>query len=65
MEKCLEGHYDCKISNKLKGKFYRITIRPVILYGSECCGFERSTRAKSGGDRDENVEMDEWTYKKG
>ena len=26
---------DCKISIKLKGKFYRTTIRPVILYGSE------------------------------
>ena len=26
-----------KIPLKLKGKFYRTTIRPVLLYGSECC----------------------------
>ncbi len=27
---------DRKISNKLKGKFYRTVIRPAMLYGSEC-----------------------------
>ena len=28
--------YDGKIPLKLKGKFYRIVIRPVLLYDSEC-----------------------------
>jgi hypothetical protein len=28
--------YDKMIPQKLKGKFYRTTIRPVMLYGAEC-----------------------------
>ena len=36
MEKCLGVIYDHKIPNKLKGKFYRTTIKPIRLYGSEC-----------------------------
>ena len=27
---------DRKVPNKVKGKFYRIAIRPAMLYGSEC-----------------------------
>jgi hypothetical protein len=27
---------DKKVPNKLKGKFYRTVIRPVMLYGAEC-----------------------------
>jgi hypothetical protein len=27
---------DKRVSQKLKGKFYRTTIRPVMLYGAEC-----------------------------
>ena len=27
---------DKKIPNKLKGKFYRVAIRPAFLYGTEC-----------------------------
>jgi hypothetical protein len=28
--------YDKKVPNKLKDKFYRTVIRPVMLYGAEC-----------------------------
>jgi hypothetical protein len=28
--------YDKKVPQKLKGKFYRMTIRPMMLYGAEC-----------------------------
>ncbi|KAF3632641.1 60S ribosomal protein L18a [Capsicum annuum] len=28
--------YDKKIPPKLKGKFYRVTVRPAMLYGAEC-----------------------------
>jgi hypothetical protein len=28
--------YDKKVLNKLKCKFYRTTIRPVMMYGAEC-----------------------------
>jgi hypothetical protein len=27
---------DKKVQNKLKGKFYMMAIRPVIMYGAEC-----------------------------
>jgi hypothetical protein len=27
---------DKKVPNKLKGKFYRTTIRPVMIYGAKC-----------------------------
>ena len=27
---------DCKIPIKLNGKFYKIAIRPTMLYGTEC-----------------------------
>jgi hypothetical protein len=27
---------DKKVSNKLKGKFYRTAIRPAMMYGAEC-----------------------------
>ena len=27
---------DKRVPQKLKGKFYRTTIRPAILYGAEC-----------------------------
>ena len=27
---------DRRVPQKLKGKFYRIAIRPAILYGAEC-----------------------------
>jgi hypothetical protein len=28
--------YDKKVPNKLKDKFYRTMIRPVMIYGAEC-----------------------------
>jgi hypothetical protein len=32
---------DPRVSLKLKGKFYRTTIRLAILYGAECCPTKR------------------------
>ena len=32
---------DKRVPHKLKGKFYRTTIRPAILYGAECCPTKR------------------------
>jgi hypothetical protein len=28
--------YDMRVPQKFKGKFYRMTIRPAMLYGGEC-----------------------------
>jgi hypothetical protein len=33
--------YDPKVPLKLKGKFYRTAIRPVMLYGAECWSTKR------------------------
>jgi hypothetical protein len=35
--------YDMRVSHKLKGKFYRTTIRPVMLYGVECWPTKKMT----------------------
>jgi hypothetical protein len=32
---------DKRVSQKLKGKFYRTTIRPAMLYGVECWSTKR------------------------
>jgi hypothetical protein len=32
---------DKKVPQKLKGKFYRMTIRPTMLYGAECLPIKR------------------------
>jgi hypothetical protein len=32
---------DPRVPLKLKGKFYRTVIRPVMLYGAECCPTKR------------------------
>ena len=32
---------DKRVPQKLKGKFYRITIRPAMLYGAECWPIKR------------------------
>ncbi len=37
---------DCKVSNKLKEKFYCTTIRPAMLYGSECWTLKMSYVSK-------------------
>ncbi|KAL6569332.1 hypothetical protein OROMI_013846 [Orobanche minor] len=37
---------DKKFPLKLKGKFYRATIRPAMLYGSECWAMKKSLESK-------------------
>ncbi len=37
---------DRKISNKLKGKFYRTAIRLAMLYGCECSALKESYASK-------------------
>ncbi|KAF3678770.1 Callose synthase 5 [Capsicum annuum] len=34
---------DKKVSLKLKGKFYRVAVHPVMLYGAECCQLRTPT----------------------
>ncbi|KAJ8550900.1 hypothetical protein K7X08_000270 [Anisodus acutangulus] len=33
---------DKKVSPKLKGKFYRVVVRPTMLYEAECCPVKTS-----------------------
>ncbi|KAL6560155.1 hypothetical protein OROHE_006393 [Orobanche hederae] len=37
---------DKKVPLKLKGKFYRLAIRPAMLYGSECWAMKKSLESK-------------------
>ncbi|KAB2625930.1 hypothetical protein D8674_017590 [Pyrus ussuriensis x Pyrus communis] len=39
---------DCRIPLKLKGKFYRITIRPAMLYDTECWAVKHQHIHKMG-----------------
>ncbi|KAG5573939.1 hypothetical protein H5410_063705 [Solanum commersonii] len=50
---------DKKIPPKLKGKFYRVVVRPALLYGAECWPVKNSHVFKNACLRDEDVEMDE------
>ena len=37
---------DKKVPLKLKGKFYRVTMRPALLYGSECWPIKKDHERK-------------------
>ena len=37
---------DCRIPIKLKGKFYKTVIRPVLLYGIKCWAVKRKNIQK-------------------
>ncbi|KAG5575203.1 hypothetical protein H5410_055337 [Solanum commersonii] len=52
---------DKKISPKLKGKFYRVVVRPALLYGAECWPVKNAYVHKMHVG-DEDVEMDVWTH---
>ena len=41
-----------KFPIRLKGKFYKVAIRPALLYGTECWP------VKKGSGRDENAQVD-------
>ncbi|KAG5631502.1 hypothetical protein H5410_003219 [Solanum commersonii] len=52
---------DKKIPPRLKGKFYRVVVRPALLYGVECWPVKNAhvQKCMSG---DEDVEMDVWAH---
>ncbi|GKE20067.1 hypothetical protein Tco_1431579, partial [Tanacetum coccineum] len=49
---------DMKVPLKLKGKFYRVAIRPALLYGSECYPF---TKAQASRVEVAELRMLRWT----
>ena len=48
MEKSYWIICDRKVKDKIKGKFYRTTIRPAMLYGSECWALKKKHEHKMG-----------------
>ncbi|KAG5571714.1 hypothetical protein H5410_061480 [Solanum commersonii] len=54
------GVCDKKIPHKLKGKFYRVVVRPALLYGASV--YQERTCSKMHVRGDEDVEMDVWAY---
>ncbi|GJS59760.1 retrovirus-related pol polyprotein LINE-1 [Tanacetum coccineum] len=53
------GRIDEDVPLKLKGKFYRVAIRPALLYGSECWPI---TKALANRVEVANLRMLRWTY---
>nr|XP_043611587.1 uncharacterized protein LOC122583227 [Erigeron canadensis] len=52
---------DKRIPLKLKGKFYRVAIRPTMLYGSECWAM---TKAQASRVEVAEMRMLRWTCEK-
>ena len=48
-----------RVPQKLKGKFYRTTIRPAMLYGAECWPTTTECRGNA------YVALDLWSHKDG
>ena len=44
---------DKRMSIGLKGKVYRVVVRPAVMYGAECWPIKRY-RSKANGNRDED-----------
>jgi len=56
---------DKRVSQKLKGKFYRIAIRPAMLYGTECWPTKKATCPATEYSRDANVAVVLRAHKEG
>ena len=48
-----------------KDKFYRMTIRPTLLYGLECLSFRKDHSRNIRVAKNANALMDEWAYIEG
>ena len=58
---------DKRVPQKLKGKFYKMAIRPAMLYGAECWPTKRRHTTCSTDKCRGNtyVALDLWSYKNG
>jgi hypothetical protein len=56
---------DKRVPPKLKGKFYRIAIRPAMLYGVECWSTKNTTCPTTEYSRDAHVTLVLWAHRKG
>jgi hypothetical protein len=57
---------DKRLPHKLKGKFYRTTIRPTMLYGVECWLTKKKTTCPANEcNRDAYVALVLWAHKEG
>lgn len=56
---------DKKVPLKFKCKFYRVTVRPAMLYEAELLASQELPHSKNEGRRNENVALDVWTYQRG
>ena len=54
-----------RVLQKLKGKFYRTTIRPTMLYGAECWPTKKATCPATKCSRDADVAVVLRAHKEG
>lgn len=55
---------DKRMPMKLKGKVYRIVVRPTIMSGRNCAKEDEQGK-ENGSGRNEVAELDEWSDKEG
>lgn len=55
---------DNNVATSLKDKFYKVVVRPAMLYGAECWTIKNLhiQTPETASSENKNVEMNVWTY---
>ncbi|XP_075091671.1 uncharacterized protein LOC107763843 [Nicotiana tabacum] len=53
---------DRNVPPRFKGKFYKVAVRPTMLYRAQVLASQEISCAKDDSSRDEDVEMHVWAY---
>ena len=56
---------DKRVPLDLKGKVYRMVVKPAVLYGSECWPLKKDAGPEVDGSWDKDGQMDVWFYENG
>ena len=56
---------DRRVPARVKGKVYKVAVRPAMLYGLETVALTKKTGGGDGGGRVEDVAIFNWSDKNG